>query len=248
MSFSKPKLTNPANAFIKYKAEDGTFEFFDKSLGEKGENVKIKLPCRFIVLDQLSTIKGWNDSTKSMIYSNEIHYLKDELLKVKSFKGDLSIIGKYDDIKDEIALKGGKFCSSVYVAMKTKDGYELNNFQFTGAALGAWFEFQKKNNLETCCVEIKSEHSSGKKGKVEYCIPIFYKLELTTDQVALASKMDEELQKYFVAYKNQNHHDVIIKSEISKTGDDFISKNYKEEILERSNDEEMRAEIDDLPF
>jgi hypothetical protein len=102
MSLSSPKLVNPAQKFIEFKGDTGQFQYFDKSLGEKGENVVLKQPFFFIVLDELSTISGYSDKLGSGFYSNEVHSLNDEILKVKSFKGGFSTTGKYKDIKDGI--------------------------------------------------------------------------------------------------------------------------------------------------
>ena len=74
MSISNPTVSsNPASKFIEFKGDTGKWRYWDKTKGEDGENVEVKLPVYFIILDELSTIKGWNKEHKCGIYSNEIH-------------------------------------------------------------------------------------------------------------------------------------------------------------------------------
>ena len=102
MSLSNPTVSqNPASKYIEYKGDSGKWFYFDKTKGENGENVELHPPLYFIVLDELATIKGWSDQYESGIYSNEVHHI-NETLRVKSFKGGLSIVGKYPDIKFEV--------------------------------------------------------------------------------------------------------------------------------------------------
>ena len=124
MSLSRETIKNPATKFIEWKSSKKAFQFYDK---EAEETVEIKLPIEFVILDELSTIKGWHEETESGIYSNEVHSLQNEDLNVRSFKGGDLISGKYSEIKELIKAKGGKYTKSVYAMM----GDELVNFQFT---------------------------------------------------------------------------------------------------------------------
>ena len=74
------KTPNPATKFLEFK--NGKFSYYDKT---SEANVEVPLPLRFIVLDELATIKGWDSKTNSGIYSNEVHSTKATPLKVKSF-------------------------------------------------------------------------------------------------------------------------------------------------------------------
>jgi len=84
-----------------------------------------------LVLDELHTIKGWNDATSSAIYSNEVKWIsKDELL-VKPFKGNEIAKGLYKDIKEKVKAAGAHYVKSVYCMLE--DG-SIANLQLKGAA------------------------------------------------------------------------------------------------------------------
>ena len=164
MSLSNPKISNPVTKFMEFKGDAGTFSYFDKSIGEKGENVNISYPFYFIVLDQLNTIKGFNESLNCGIYSNEVKNLSEEILTVKTFKKGVNIVGKYNDIKGEVVKEGGKFTKSIYAMwIKSKDEVEMVNLQLKGAAFSSWFE--AGINTDNFGVVIKA-NKEGKKGKV----------------------------------------------------------------------------------
>jgi len=72
------------------------------------------MPEQFILLSQISCIKGWDEKTQSKIYSNEIISTKDEDLIVKSFKSTEPLFnGKYN--KNAIKAMGGKFNKGIIV-------------------------------------------------------------------------------------------------------------------------------------
>lgn len=200
MSISAPKLSNPCKKFIEFKGGDGVFRYFDKSKGEKGENVEIPLPVKFLVLDELSTIKGWNEALKAGIYSNEVHDLQAEDLTVRCFKQKGGVTGKYSEIKESIMEMGGKFCKSVYAGMISKDGksLELCNFQIMGAALKPWIE--SSIDKSSFAVVVK-ELGSAKKGKVTYSFPIFQSENVSTELIEQAVEMDKSLQRFLTLKK-----------------------------------------------
>jgi len=210
MSFSEPKLENPATKFIDFK--DGKFQYYNK---ETEKNVTIELPIYFIVLDELSTISGFNEKNKCGIYSNEVHRITDEILNVRTFKGGEQIVGFYKDIDDAIARIGGKFTKSVYAMLiNTEDGdKELVNFKFRGAAFAGWLD--KKFNPERFSVGI-TETYEATKGKTVYQVPVFKPFKLSETLIAEATEMDKHLQVYLKAYKvNQAEKDTV-KDEIVK--------------------------------
>jgi hypothetical protein len=198
MSYSNPRTVNPVQKFIQFKGDTGEFVYFDK---ETEKNIKVDMPIYFVVLDELTTIKGFSELMKSGIYSNEISDLRHETLNVRSFKGHLNIVGKYNDIKHEIKANGGKFCKSVYAMLiKGKNDYEQVNFQLTGAAFSAWLD--KKFNTEQYGVIVKDVQQE-KKGSIDYFIPKFGRLNVNTGVDKAAKDMDAKLQDYLTAYKNR---------------------------------------------
>lgn len=195
MSISAPKVSNPCKKFIEFSGSKGTFQYWDK---ESKSNIEVKLPIQFIVLDELSTIKGYSDSTQSGIYSNEVHNLGTQDLHVKTFKGNQSRSGKYADIKADIAAMGGKFHKSIYVGIVNGDNLELANFQLKGAAMKAWIDKEVNATMVSIVVE---DCTPAKKGKVNYMIPNWKGKEVSRALMDKACAMDKELQAFFKSRK-----------------------------------------------
>ena len=139
MSLSNPRQVNPAKKFIEWSGSKGKFYYYDK---EKEENVYFEETIYIVPLDELSTIRGYHNYSKSGIYSNEVKNISKEKLVVKAFKGGLIASGLYSEIKGQ--LEGGKFSKSVYCAMvsgtKENTFLELVNFQIYGSAMGSWID------------------------------------------------------------------------------------------------------------
>lgn len=216
LSNQSDSLQNPASIFLEWSGSDGSLSYFDKSLGEKGAKVNMPLPFTFIPLDMLATISGFNDSSGSGIWCNEIKMdrFKADILNAKDKNGTIAK-GLYADIKDAVAAKGGKFTQSVYVAYKNANG-ELNigNIKFKGASLtggkrkegskevevGAWMEFTKGNKLLGKSVTISKDETPCKKGSNSYYIPKFSIGTVSENTMQVAIDLDKELQEYLKAY------------------------------------------------
>lgn len=255
MSISKPKIENPCTKFIEFKGDKGQFFYYDK---EKEEQVEIMLPIYFVVLDELSTITGYNKKNDCGIYSNEVHSTVNELLRVKTFKGGESIIGKYSDIKDSIKALGGKYTKSVYSLMIHKDkSTELVNFKFRGASFSAWLD--KKIRIDNSVISV-SEFKQETNGNTTYMVPIFDAFKMTSDLRTEAIRVDEILQNYLIEYKAQQPEKEIAKAEAVDTTDEFVANDKwhgsanKEAIVNASKEdmsshpEDLDNNLDDLPF
>jgi hypothetical protein len=239
MSFSNQKLSNPCEKFIEFK--NGKFQYWDK---EKEKNIELKLPFYFIILDQLSTIKGFNDENQCGIYSNEIHSVADEILNVRTFKGKINIIGLYNEIKGEIKSIGGRYCKSIYALMFDKSGKaELVNFQLTGAAFSSFVDAKIKVNKYSIGVEGTEEKT---KGTTIYQQPIFKKYKLPENHIETAIEVDKQLQEYFNQYKQEQKESVIEKEE--KTEPEIYHDEFIEPVKTENNINNDEVETDDLPF
>jgi len=190
----KSQNPNPAARFIEWSSNDKCFKYYDK---ETKENKLIKLPFKFLVLKQLSTIKGWHDASQSGIYSNEVVNTTTDVLKVKAFKGGVIAEGFYKDIKDR--LQGGDYHQSVYVMLS--DG-SIGNLSFKGSVINEWIEFTKKTRQrlpdEWVAVKVAKD---GQKGAVKYSTPSFE--FLSTLAAADSTKADaayDVLTEYFKGY------------------------------------------------
>lgn len=206
MSRSNPVLQNPCKKFIDFKADQGKLVYYDK---DEEKNIELSMPIYFVVLDELSTITGFSKKYESGIYSNEVHRVSDEILRVKTFKGGAYLAGLYKDIKDNIIALGGKYTKSIY-AMLLGDEPELVNFQFKGAAFSAWLD--KKLNIDNQVVAITGTYDE-KNGATTFKVPIFEGFKLDKDVNDSAVLMDTVLQEYLKEYKAQQHEKEVVKTE-----------------------------------
>ena len=194
-AFAQPQ-SNPATKILNWKSNDKQFSYYDK---EKKENVAVSLPFKFLVLDELHTISGWNDATSSGIYSNEVKYISKEVMTVKPFKGNEIARGLYKDIKKRVQDAGGHYVKSIYIMLV--DG-SLANIQLKGSATQAWGEFTQKSRarLSDEWVEVAST-IEGKKGAVKFYVPEFkYCKSLSKEQSTLADNAFNVLESYLKAY------------------------------------------------
>lgn len=194
-AFAQPQ-SNPSEKFLKWKSNDKCFEYYDK---EAKENVKVPLPFKFLVLDEMHTISGWNDATSSGIYSNEVKYISKEIMTVKPFKGNEIARGLYKDIKDKVNAAGGHYVKSIYIMLE--DG-TIANIQLKGAAVQKWGEFTQKSRVRLADEWIVVEDTiEGKKGAVKFYSPNFkYLVSLTAEEGKKADIVFNQLEAYFKTY------------------------------------------------
>ena len=241
MSFSNPKLSNPCRKFIEFKGDKGVFQYWDK---EKEENVILKLPCYFVILDELTTIKGYNDRLQCGLYSNEIHDLTTEQLRIKSFKGGLTITGLYNDIKGEMKSEGGKYCKSVYAMLIDGSGNrEFVNFQLTGSAFSAYLDKKFKQDRDVVC--ITGAMTEKEKGITKYKEPVFKAYKMDAKYIPEATEMDLKLQNYLKQYKKEAISEVQEKEEKI----DFVNEQMEYAANKEAEREFNQADdASDLPF
>lgn len=200
MSRSRPQenTPNPCTRWFEWGGADGTIKYYDK---EKKENVVVGEKFTFIVLDQLSTVKGWHDPSQSGITSNEVRDTRVEPMSVRSFKGGAIAEGLYKEIRDRVNSAGGKFTTNIYIAYKDGADLKLGSLQFSGAALSAWMEFHKccRADILKQAVTINGS-DEGKKGSVTFKTPKFSLTNIAEDTNEQATAIDIELQKYLDAY------------------------------------------------
>ncbi len=194
-AFAQPQ-SNPATKFLEWKSNDQCFEYYDKEAQKK---VQVTLPFKFLVLDELHTVKGWNDASSSAIYSNEVKYISKEPMTVKPFKGNEIAKGLYKDIKDKVVSAGGHYTKSIYIMLE--DGL-LANIQLKGSAVQKWGEFTNKtrNRLADEWVVV-AKALEGKKGAVKFFTPEFgFEKSLTKNEGLLADNCYNILEAYLNAY------------------------------------------------
>jgi hypothetical protein len=207
MSLLDDRPTNPAKFFIKVK--NGALSYYNK---EEGQNVEVPTPFEFIVLDQLATVKGWSDDDSSGFWSNEVKSVGKDTLNVRTSSG-LKASGLWKDIKNEPSLAGAKYHSSIYVAAKGRDKLEISNLALTGAALNAWIEFTRKNDVRRVKV-ILSDWADAKKGAVSYKTPVFTAEPMSDEERQEAIALAKELKAYhdeYFSYNPSSSHDTPVK-------------------------------------
>lgn len=209
MSLSQPRLTNPAKLFIQWAGDVqvNSWFYYDKDAKKK---VFFKdTPIRVIILDQLSTVTGWNQADESGIYANEIKYAV-ETLNVRTFKGTDVAKGMWKEIKEQVEGKGGKYTKSVYAGMITDKGLELVNIKFHGSALN-WIEQHFKEDGSIIEIMNGDESSKGKMGRNEYYCPRYKRLPADPKWTSIAVEMDKELQTYLIKYFGKATEDNLTK-------------------------------------
>lgn len=220
MSRSNPieNIPNPATRWFQWDGAKGLVRYYDKEASNpaaktgQGRNVELALPFHFVLLDELSSVRGWSESLGSGIYANEIRDVKSDVLIVKAFKGAPRPIaeGVYSAIRDRVKAAGAHFVTNCYIGYKLGERLILASLQFKGAALSAWMEF--KRSCPTSLINGRSipdyyskaititGSGSGRKGAIVYKFPTFTLKELSAETNAEAMRLDEILQGYLKCY------------------------------------------------
>lgn len=219
---------NPAQHFIN--AKNGALSYYDK---ESQENVEVPTPFEFVVLDQLATVKGWSNEHDTGVWSNEVKRVGEQPFNVRT-KNGLVASGLWKDIKDEVKADGANFHAVIYLAAKGREGLETQALLLKGAALNAWVEFTKKNNLKTNKV-VLSDWSDAKKGSVNYKVPVFSAVPLEDGELEEAKERAKELKAYHEQYFSYNP---------DKHNEEQASQ--KDTVIEDIGDEPIN--LDDIPF
>lgn len=192
----KTTTESPVKKYLSWSSNDKCFTYWDKA-AEK--NQKVALPIKLVHLDDMSSIKGWHDSSSSGIYSNEVKNTGAEPLVVRAFKGGTIAEGLYKDIKLKVNGLGGDYHASLYFYLNG----EIVNLAIKGAALMAWSDFAKENRKSFLGNYIEITGAlDAKKGSVKYSTPIMAVGGVIDKSVSeSAEDAYDSLQKYFIARK-----------------------------------------------
>lgn len=212
MSRSNPidGIRNPAARWFEWRAgSDGGFiRWYDK---DAKVDVNMPLPFTFLLLDELSTVKGWHDPSESGIYANEVRDTRQDVLVVRSFKGGELASGIYKSIKDRVTAQGGHYCVSMYLAYKDGDELKIGNLCLKGAAASAWMEFKRAaparkdssgKSVRAYFVDaVKiADFEQLKKGATVYRVPKFALQPVSDESNKQAAALDAELQSFLADY------------------------------------------------
>jgi hypothetical protein len=191
---------------MSWKGSTGQLVWYNK---EKQENIPVKLPFEFLVLDQLATITGYSKPAKSGFWSNEVRNTRKEELVVKSKQGTV-YSGMYKNEQDIVMMpKGAEYAQSVYIAHKIGDKWVIGNIKMSGSARSAWFDFKNSHIPENGKVIIdKGEVQTAQTG--DFYPPEFKYEHSTPEEDGIAITLDKTLQIYLNQYlatskeENQN--------------------------------------------
>lgn len=211
MSRSRPqenRTPNPATRFYEWAGSDGVITYYDKEAinpktQKKGCDISIGSTFVFIVLDELATIRGWDEAAHTGIVSNEVHDTNSEPFLVKNFKGRIIANGLYSQIKDTVKAADGYYTQNIYIAYKPKADSPLviGALQLAGHPLNVWVEFKRANPgaIYSKAIMIKgtTEHQ---KGKIQWKAPIFHTKDISEETNKQAQALDAELQTYLDGY------------------------------------------------
>ena len=220
MSRSNPTETgrNPAKRWFEWAGggDGGYVSWYDK---DNKQEVRCPDKFTFLLLDELSSVKGWHDASESAIYSNEVRDTRQDVLVVKAFKGGELASGLYPAIRDRVKAMGGRFHNSCYIAFKDGDGtMKLGNLGFKGAVVRDWMEFKKtcptKKDangktvkayyVDAICID---GFKDGKKGSIKFRTPIFTLKPVGAETNTAAVALDAELQAFLSDYLKRTRTD-----------------------------------------
>lgn len=197
-------MSNPATKFLSWKSNDKCFSYYDK---ESQKDVQVQLPFKFLVLDELSSVKGWSDGLTGQIISNEVKYISRDTITAKCYhknaKGEKVTTeiakGLYKDIKEKVNSAGAKYHKSIYIMLE--DG-TLANIQLKGASVQQWGVFtQKTKSRLTDEWVIVEKAVDGKKGAVKFTTPEFkFFKSLSEQEASQADDCFNELETYLKTY------------------------------------------------
>ena len=189
------EIINPAIRFFEWSGDKGVFKYYDK---ETKENVDVALPFNFLVLDQLSTISGWDDAAGSGFWANEVRDLNTQVLRVRNKNGlvEENLYKNLNCVKD-----GAEYAKSIYIAFFVdKNTLAIGNLKLRGSGL-SWIDFANKNRADILKKAITvATTEDGQKGKTKFKIPVFTLKDVSPETDAKATELDIILQEYLTAY------------------------------------------------
>ena len=198
-------ITNPATRFFEWKARNGELTYFDKTLGDGGENVPVPIPFRFLILDKVAQITGGkkigHGKEKQFIgyFSNAIRNTKTEKFVVRDKHG---IVGEglYEEVKK---ITGVKFMIGLYIAFyNDKKELEIGYLKLKGSAMSAWIDFTKahRNLYDGAFSVARGEADEDEDGRTYYHPLFTHHANVSAEADEQAKELDRQLQEYLTAY------------------------------------------------
>ena len=204
MSRSEPveHLQNPATRFFEIKG-DGKIYYYDK---ETKENVNVKAPFRFLVLDEVSQVGGGvkdRSGEYKGFWSNAVKDSNDKFVVRSGHNGHTQIVAEGTWAEVKASLVGAKYVKGLYIGYYNDDkALSIGYLKLKGASLSAWFEFNKdRRRIDVGAFTVKGRSDELTNGNTVYYEPVFDwtdKVKDETEEAAIA--LDVELQAYLKPY------------------------------------------------
>lgn len=267
---SEERIVNPAKRFYEWDGKIGQFRYYDKSEGMKKNVYVDKLAG--VVIEIMSTIKGFDSEAEQGIFSNEVKNLNREKFNVRAFRKNRPpkqlAYGYWADIKGDLHKMPGieiNFTSSVYFVSRDEvtKNYEIYNMQLQRSALSAWtnITFDPYSSVAF----IVQSYEEGKKGSITFRKPVFEYKPISKDVEKEAEKLEEEvLMPYLMEYRARNQRPKDTeeeekaiypdKAKYDPKDDPFASSGQSNQQPDPENEPDQSVsrddqdEIDDLPF
>lgn len=187
------KIKSPVKYYVRYGAEKGQFEYWD---GEKAVHFD---ELEMVLMDDRKCITGYNEKKKARISSNRVQATSKEPLRIRC--GDEVLLeGMYNDIKEKIAVAGGKFTQELFVLAKINGEFVPASVSFAGVANGCWIDFLDQSGgkyalYRSMVKAVRGEHQ--KKGRSEFYSVAFSVESLPMDLDVKANEFNDDfLQPY----------------------------------------------------
>lgn len=217
----------------KVTQEKGWYYYVPSTVeGEKGTNVMLEMPIKFMWLLSATSFTGYNESEKVSVFSNEVlgekdlkdffpkntgENVEDYYARLKSYMTLTAKMGKeiiakgfYKDIKDSVVAKGGKYCQPNYALLINNDGStEIVRFLFNGSSIETWIPFCSNKSALTKKAVMLNGSIEKSKGSNDYEAPTFEFVDVDSKYVLAADDAARTVVDYFKFLLNENKEEVL---------------------------------------
>ena len=222
--------------------------------GEQGDNISVKLPFRFCILEQSRSITGFSPTpgTNIRYYSNET-VQNDEILVVqrKDDSGNHEVCrGTYEQIKPSLP-QGARLQINLYIYNPDSQSIERLNLQ--GSAVAAFIDFSKKNrDLYERMTYMEAAGVLKKTGSVEYMPPKFKLAEArySDEEMKELTKQDAIVVEYlkFRSEQNQKNGGSGQSEYVGEMAVDQTPAQYQGEENQETGEAGDQIGLEDIPF
>lgn len=196
---------SPERYRFEWDSDSKQFRYYDVENPKKEGTYDIKerkLPFKFVILQKLYRVQGFNQTLGKGIFSDEIVDF-DQELTVRYNKGGEVAKGVWKDIKETVISKGGKM--NIVVIALLSNG-EVAKITMKAKAFFNIGEYIKKASEEVLYDHfcIVNKFTSEVNGNTKYTVPVFEVGDKISEELSETadSKYDLEVQPYIATKSN----------------------------------------------